>query len=169
MKRLAYVFLAVSMLTFPLTACGSKEADAEDLQDSIDFELDNKTQVEAPTLDTPQYSVEDNTEDSLDDLLGSPQVEDSSNEAASPEDTSNEVSVPVDTSNNNSDVDDILNLLEQTIDIDNTEQQTEATKQQTEATEQSNEPTVSITVNEASNTSQQSTQRKVPNTGIYPD
>lgn len=169
MKRLAYVFLAVSMLTFPLTACGSKEADAEDLQDSIDFELDNKTQVEAPTLDTPQYSVEDNTEDSLDDLLGSPQVEDSSNEAVPPEDSSNETSVQVETSNNNSDVNDILNLLEQTIDTNNTEQQTETTEQQTEPTEQSNEPTTSITVNETSNIPQQSTQRKVPNTGIYPD
>ena len=145
------------MLSIPLTACSSKEADTEDLQDSIDFELDNKTQVEAPTANTPQYSIEDNEEDSLDDLLGSPQTENVSNE----------------TSNNNNDVDDILNLLEQTIDPESQENQ-ENTKQSSEAIQ---EPTVSVSVTGTSETpetssqqpSQQSTPRKVPNTGIYPD
>lgn len=157
MKRLACVLMAISMLT----ACSSKEADTEDLQDSIDFELDSKTQVEAPTANTPQYSIEDNEGDSLDDLLGSPQTENVSNET--------------------NDVDDILNLLEQTIDPESqdTQEQPQESSQESsqEQPQEPSEPTVSVSVTGTSETpetpsqqpSQQSTPRKVPNTGIYPD
>ena len=149
--------MAISMLT----ACSSKEADTEDLQDSIDFELDSKTQVEAPTANTPQYSIEDNEGDSLDDLLGSPQTENVSNET--------------------NDVDDILNLLEQTIDPESqdTQEQPQESSQESsqEQPQEPSEPTVSVSVTGTSETpetpsqqpSQQSTPRKVPNTGIYPD
>lgn len=153
------------MMTLPLTACSSKDADDNQVQDTLDFELDSKTQVEAPVLDSPQYSIEDN-DDSLDDLLGSPQSEDISNEPVIPE------------SNSGSDVDDILNLLEQTIDSENPEQSQESSEQQEpqEQPAENQEPTVSISVTESTNNTntqptepQQTTPRKVPNTGIYPD
>lgn len=147
------------MMTLPLSACGSKDADDNEVQDTLDFELDSKTQVEAPGLDSPQYSIEDNS-DSLDDLLGSPQSEDISNEPVIPE------------SNSGNDVDDILNLLEQTIDSENPEQSQEPQEQPAE----NQEPSVSISVTESANNTntqpteqQQTTERKVPNTGIYPD
>ena len=147
------------MMTLPLSACGSKDADDNEVQDTLDFELDSKTQVEAPGLDSPQYSIEDNS-DSLDDLLGSPQSEDISNEPVIPE------------SNSGNDVDDILNLLEQTIDSENPEQSQEPQEQPAE----NQEPSVSISVTESANNTntqpteqQETTERKVPNTGIYPD
>lgn len=163
MKRLAYLLIGLSMMTLPLSACGSKDADDNEVQDTLDFELDSKTQVEAPGLDSPQYSIEDNN-DSLDDLLGSPQSEDISNEPVIPE------------SNSGNDVDDILNLLEQTIDSENPEQSQEQSQEPQDQPAENQEPSVSISVTESANNTntqqteqQQTTERKVPNTGIYPD